>query len=85
MLYKSDLGYVLPYINIANVLRENDDATGILYVHDDMLLTSSVLRNVGGREWLATNVNAKKIAIYENPTSESVENAPAQNSFSESP
>ena len=77
MLYKGDRGYVSPYINIANVLRENDDATGILYVHDDMLLTSSVLRKIGGREWIATNdVNAGKFAIYENSTSESVENAP---------
>ena len=76
MLYESDLGYVSPYINIANELREKDDATGILYVHDDMLLSSSVLRKIGGIEWLATNVNAEKFAIYENSTSESVENAP---------
>ena len=76
MLYKSDLGYVSPYINIAKVLRENAHVSGILYVHDDMLLTTSVLRKVGGREWLATNVNTEKFAIYENSTSESVENAP---------
>ena len=76
MLYKSDFGYVSPYINIANVLRDNDDEVRLLYVHDDMLLTASVLEKIGGKEWLATNVDNEKFAIYENSTSKSVENAP---------
>lgn len=76
LLYKSDYGHVSPYINIANVLRDNDDEVRILYVHDDMLLTASVLKKIGGREWLATDVITEKYAIYENSTSESVENAP---------
>ena len=41
-----------------------------------MLLSSSVLRKIGGTEWLATNVNAKKFAIYKNSTSESIKDAP---------
>ena len=76
ILYKNDRGYVSPYANIAKVIREREDINGILYVHDDMLLSSSVLRKIGGTEWLATNVNAKKFAIYKNSTSESIKDAP---------
>ena len=75
ILYKNDRGYVSPYANIAKVIRKREDINGILYVHDDMLLSSSVLRKIGGTEWLATNVHAKKFAIYKNSTSESIKDA----------
>ena len=34
------------------------------------------MRKIGGTEWLATNVNAKKFAIFKNSTSKSIKDAP---------
>lgn len=47
----SGMGYVSPYLNLARfamelVNKEGNTATGILYVHDDMVVTSSFLRRI---------------------------------------
>ena len=69
--YQGDAGYYSPYINMANVIRENRDIPGLLYVHDDMLLSSSIFRKLGGNEWIATNFKEETFAIYENSTFDS--------------
>jgi len=53
--YNRDNGYYSPYINMKDIIKETRYLRGILYVHDDMILTSSVLQKVGGNEWIATN------------------------------
>ena len=44
LCYESDYGYCSPYINIAKVLKIRD-ISEILYIHDDMLISSSLRKN----------------------------------------
>ena len=44
LCYESDYGYYSPYINIAKVLKISD-ISEILYIHDDMLISSSLRKN----------------------------------------
>lgn len=51
--YRSDKGFYSPYINLADMIRmAAPDVRGVLYVHDDLLLTRSLLYRVGGTEWV---------------------------------
>lgn len=75
--YQADRGYFSPYINLASVIRENENKQGFLYVHDDLLLSSSILQKVGGKEWIATNVEDQIFSVYENSTIDSIKYAPA--------
>ena len=59
--YNGDNGYYSPYINMKDIIKETRYLRGILYVHDDMILTSSVLQKVGGNEWIATNSHKRDI------------------------
>jgi len=48
LCYKSDKGYSSPYENIAKVLKMvQSKHFAILYVHDDMLITSALRRKIG--------------------------------------
>ena len=51
LCYKSDYGFYSPYVNIAKVL-ETSDNWGILYIHDDMLITSSLRMKMGKTRWV---------------------------------
>ena len=51
LCYKSDSCFYSPYINIAKILKASD-ASGILYIHDDMLITSSLRRKLGKTDWV---------------------------------
>ena len=71
LCYKSDSGFYSPYINIAKVLKSSD-ANGILYIHDDMLITSSLRKRLGKSDWVITpDFNSQShdvIKIYKNGT-----------------
>ena len=54
LCYKSDYGYYSPYINIAKVLKTSG-TNGILYIHDDMLITSSLRKKLGKSSWVITS------------------------------
>ena len=68
MFYESDKGYFSPYVNMARVIKENEDIRGLLYVHDDLLISSSILRKIGGAEWILTDYdkNDNSIKVYQN-------------------
>ena len=71
LCYKSDSGFYSPYINIAKILKASD-ASGVLYIHDDMLITSSLRRKLGKTDWIITpDFNSQAhdiIKIYKNGT-----------------
>ena len=71
LCYKSDSGFYSPYINIAKVLKATD-TSGILYIHDDMLITSSLRKKLGKSDWVITpDFNSQShdiIKIYKNGT-----------------
>ena len=54
LCYKSDYGYYSPYMNIAKVLKTSG-TNGILYIHDDMLITSSLRKKLGKSSWVITS------------------------------
>ena len=52
LCYKSDKGYSSPYENIAKVLKMvKSKRFAILYVNDDMLITSALRRKIGKTDW----------------------------------
>ena len=71
LCYKSDSGYYSPYINIAKVMKKSD-TSGILYIHDDMLITSSLRKKLGKSSWVITSDIGSQshdiIKIYKNGT-----------------
>ena len=71
MCYKSDDGFYSPYINIAKVLKTcNTDR--ILYIHDDMLIHSSLRKKFDETSWVVTSCISSQsndiIKIYRNGT-----------------
>ena len=74
--YLADWGFSSPYINLANVIRENENTQGFMMIHDDLILKSSILQKLGGKEWISTNVDLYNFSIYKNSTMESLTNAP---------
>ena len=54
MFYKKDRGKKSPYSNILKVLKERNSINCLLYVHDDLLVTGSILRRLGRQEWIST-------------------------------
>lgn len=74
--HRPDDGYVSPYANIARVIKEHKNPNlSILYVHDDLMVTGSLLEKIGGNEWIVeddfegkTNKNESGVLIklYEN-------------------
>lgn len=53
--YPQDKGYISPYTNLAHVIRSADaNVRGVLYVHDDFMVTRSVLNKLGGFTWIST-------------------------------
>ena len=77
LFYKGDNGHYSPYINMGRVIRENNNIRGLLYVHDDLLITGSILRKIGGSEWVSSvefhkaskNDKApKSVRIFQNGT-----------------
>ena len=80
LYYRPDGGYVSPYANIGHIIKKNLDVSqlSILYVHDDLLMTGSLLKRiVGGKEWvveddLECKTNEKEsglfVWLYENGT-----------------
>ena len=71
LCYESDYGYYSPYINIAKVLKISD-TSGILYIHDDMLISSSLRKKLGKSSWTITSEIGSQshdiIRIYKNGT-----------------
>ena len=55
-----------PIVNMIKVIRETDNMDGILYAHDDLLLTSYIFDKIGGHEWIGTNFEPQSVQIYEN-------------------
>ena len=51
LCYEGDKGFYSPYMNIVRILRKNL-MNAILYVHDDMLLTSSLWKKLGKTHWV---------------------------------
>ena len=66
--YVYDGGYVSPYYNMIKIIRETDDLYGIMYVHDDVLLSKYILEKIGGKEWIVSNFDKRTITVYENLT-----------------
>ena len=68
MFYESDKGYFSPYVNMARVIKENEGIRGLLYVHDDLLISGSILRKIGGTEWILTDYDKSDnlIKVYQN-------------------
>jgi len=52
--YTGDAGFYSPIRNIIKAIADSNDAKGVLYVHGDMLLQSSLLSNIATDEWVAT-------------------------------
>ena len=51
--YQGDDGYVSPYANIARVIKQNKNTNiSLLYVHDDLMVSGSLLERIGGKEWI---------------------------------
>ena len=50
--YQGDKGYTSPYMNMARVIRENNHSMGYLYIHDDMMISGSIFKKLGGSEWI---------------------------------
>ena len=80
MFYSEDRGMTSPYSNIVRVLKERHNINCLLYVHDDLLLTGSILRKLGRKEWISTVYNPDAawtknvesdmlITVYRNGTS----------------
>jgi len=53
--YVSDKGFYSPLYNIIKVIQESTKTNGVLYVHDDMLLSASLLSEIETTDnWVAT-------------------------------
>ena len=70
MFYQGDRGTHSPYSNMAKVIKENKNICGLLYVHDDLLITGSIFHRLGGNEWISTvgNPDHQNIRVYQNGT-----------------
>ena len=71
MFYQSDQGYYSPYINIGKLLRANPNLRALLYVHDDLLITSSLWKNIGTTTWMVGTQfweGYEVIKLYKNGT-----------------
>ena len=53
--YRGDNGFVSPYTNIGKVIRKNPNVKSLLYVHDDLLISKSILDKVGKTEWIISD------------------------------
>ena len=58
--YRDDKGYVSPYNNIGKVIRKNQYVKSLLYVHDDLLISKSILDKVGRTEWIISDEHQMK-------------------------
>ena len=62
-------GFVSPYTNLATVTRKvSYRSKGILYVHDDLMVTRNLLQRIlnNGKQWIVANWWHRKIKIYLN-------------------
>ena len=73
--YPKENGFVSPYTNIGKVIRKNNNIGGLLYVHDDLMITKSILKMVRGSAWIISDEHQMKggrkdanqiIRLYEN-------------------
>ena len=69
--YDLGRGWFTPYINIAKVLKASEKK-GILYVHDDMVITSSLRKKLGESTWFIALPSHAVIKIYKNGTTSSL-------------
>ena len=68
LCYQQDNGFYSPYINIAKALRMGKHKA-ILFVHDDMILTSSLWKKLGKTNWITARQFWRRhdtIKIYKN-------------------
>jgi len=52
--YFADDGFYSPMLNLIYAIEESGAMQGVLYVHDDMLLSSALLAQLGTHEWVGT-------------------------------
>ena len=64
-------GWFTPYINIAKVLKASEKR-GILYVHDDMVINSSLRKKLGESTWFIALPSHAVIKIYKNGTTSTI-------------
>ena len=75
LCYKSDMGFYSPYENIAKILKMAESKSfGILYVHDDMLITSSLINKIEKINWAMVQPSHRVIKMYKNGTIFGMEN-----------
>ena len=65
--YDLGRGWFTPYINIAKVLKSSEKR-GFLYVHDDMVITSSLRKKLGETTWFIALPSHAVIKIHKNGT-----------------
>jgi hypothetical protein len=77
MTYQQDNGFVSPYFNLGTLLQKNPNVRRLLYVHDDLLITGSILQKIGGVKWIISDEHRYKgsrkdagqvIRLYDNGT-----------------
>ena len=66
LFYTYDMGTTSPYVNMIKIIKEAENIYGILYVHDDMILHSSLLERIGKSDWIIANFEDKAINLYQN-------------------
>jgi len=52
--YIPDKGFYTPMLNLIYAIQESPTTQGVLYVHDDMILSSALLTHIGTEKWVAT-------------------------------
>jgi len=52
--YIPDKGFYTPMLNLIYAIQESHTMQGVLYVHDDMTLSSALLTHIGTETWVAT-------------------------------
>jgi len=52
--YIPDKGFYSPMSNLIYAIEESSTMQGVLYVHDDMILSSALLTHIGKDTWVAT-------------------------------
>ena len=52
--YTPDKGWFSPILNLMYAIEKSSTMQGVLYVHDDMILSSALLTHIGTETWVAT-------------------------------
>jgi len=66
--YFADLGFYSPMLNLIRAIDESSANQGVLYVHDDMMLSSALLARIGTDEWVITVDLESKLQLLRDGT-----------------